>query len=154
MGGKVRRGKPHGHGATTVLHYMAGTRVDRRQAHVRMVDRMAEGLARQLGARRFRDLPESQAMTVFHCATMHVVATAYATEFYRTGDLGLFDRYSAAVGNTRRLLASLGLQAEAVEEVGELERALRQGTHGRPAAHTVAASGERRGGDVAADGGE
>jgi len=141
VGGRVRRGKARGHGATTLLHYMSGTRIDRRQAQVRVVDRIAEGLAVQLGAKRYRDLPQSQAMTVFQTAGMFSMATAFFSEYLRTGDLALFERYAAAVGNVRRLLASLGLQAGEVEEVGELERALRQG--GR-VSHDVGSGGDGR----------
>jgi hypothetical protein len=126
VGGKVRRGKARGHGATVLLHLLHGARVDRRQAPVRAVDRIAEGLARQLGARSFRGLRQAEACTVFHTATMHVMAAALAAEFLRTGDLGVYEKYAAAVANVRRLLASLGLQPAEVEEVTDLERALRQ----------------------------
>ena len=129
MGGKARRGKARGHGATTLLHYMSGSRIDRRQAQVRLVDRIAERLAVQLGAKRYRDLLQSQAMAVFQTAGMFSMATAFLGEWLRTGDLGLFERYSAAVANVRRLLASLGLAGgDMGEEMDELERALRQGS--------------------------
>ena len=139
MGGKVRRGKARGHGATTLLHYMSGSRIDRRQAHVRAVDRIAEGLAVQLGAKRYRDLPQSQAMTVFQAAGMFSIATALFAEYLRTGDLSLFERYAAAVSNVRRLLASLGLAGgDLGEEMDDLERALRQRPH---VSHDVGACG-------------
>jgi len=129
MGGKVRRGKARGHGATVLLHYTAGVRVDRRQTQVRAVDRIAEGLARDLGARRYRDLPQAQAMVVFLTAGRFCMATALFAEYLRTGDFALIERQAAVVGEVRRLLQSLGLQAAEVEEVGELGRVLRQNTH-------------------------
>jgi len=95
---------------------------------VQEVDRWADSLAEQLGVARWRDLPASQRMGAFLAAGSFVLASALLGEYLRTGDLALFERYAAAVGNVRRLLAALGLQAADVEEVGELERALRQGS--------------------------
>jgi len=141
MGGRARHGRPKGNGSTVILRYMAGQRVDRRLRPVQEVDRWADSLAEQLGAERWCDLPASQKMTVFLAAGSFVLASALLGEYLRTGELGLFERYSAAVGNVRRLLASLGLQAADMEEVGELERALRQG--GR-VSHDVAPGGDDR----------
>ena len=95
---------------------------------VQEVARWADSLAEQLGVARWRDLPASQRMGAFLAAGSFVLASALLGEYLRTGDLALFERYAAAVGNVRRLLAALGLQAADVEEVGELERALRQGS--------------------------
>jgi len=77
-------------------------------------------------------------MTAFLAAGSFVLASALLGEYLRTADLALFERFSAAVGGVRRLLASLGLQAGDSEDLSELERALRQ-TRQKP--HDVAASG-------------
>ena len=144
MGGRARHGRPKGNGSTVILRYMAGSRVDRRLKPVQEIDRQADALAEQLGAKRWRDLPASQRMGTFMAAGMFVLAAALLAEHLRTGDLAVFERYAAAVANVRRLLASLGLQASDVEEVSDLERVLRQNAHTE--AH-VAASGDDRSGD-------
>lgn len=127
MGGRARHGRPKGNGSTVIMRYMAGQRVDRRLRPVQEVDRWGDALAEQLGATRWRDLPASQRMMTLMAAGSFVLAAALLGEYLREGDLGMFERYSAAVANVRRLLASLGLAGGDVgEEVDALERALRQ----------------------------
>ena len=125
------QGKPKGNGTSTLLKYIAGGRVDRRLRPARVVDAWAEALAQQLGAKRWADLPASQRMQTLAAAGQFVMAAALLAEYTMEGDLGLYERFSAAVGNVRRLLQALGLDPSAGEDLGDLERALRAGAGGK-----------------------
>ena len=131
MGRKARHGRPKGNGTSTLLKYIAGGRVDRRLRPARAVDAWAEALAKQLGAKAWANLPASQRMQALAAAGMFVLAAALLAEYVREGDLGLYERFSAAVGNVRRLLQALGLDPSAGEDLGDLERALRAGSGGK-----------------------